>query len=498
MKLTLTILLLALSLAHTLAAARDSIIDLFDNPVAKRATIDHLGRRDTSKNGLPYPTPGTTVPQKVPQAWLDKLKQVDDAGKIPKIPPSKANNATGNVDYPAGISSSDVCNWTNTQCMVRGSINDAPDKMVGLAFDDGPVTEVIEALHPMMKKHNVSMSHFLIGSQIMWDLPAFHKLATMDPPQHLGVHTFTHTQMTTHTNEDVVADIGWSMQLVYDYSGKMPLYWRAPEGDVDNRVFAIAKEVFGLQLVFWNRDPFDWCILNDGQTYAGSDACHGITKDSIKDTIAKWTASGEGIIPLMHEVRVSSVNPIHQLIESASNSSYTFGPIPFLQSLPWYANADTADATGTQESSILPKRPPFDITDSGTKADGTKLSDPWHNVKTDGSVGSPGTHIGGSGPGSSSDSRGPGSASGTAASSSLPSTHSSSPAPATDDYTAPTPSVVKTGNTTYGVGNTTTTGSGSAHSGASRGRVTFHSASAAITGALVGATLLPAASAILL
>lgn len=34
------------------------------------------------------------------------------------------------------------------------------------------------------------------------------------------------------------------------------------QGDADNRVRAIAEEVFGMILVGWNRDSNDWCLNN--------------------------------------------------------------------------------------------------------------------------------------------------------------------------------------------------------------------------------------------
>lgn len=59
--------------------------------------------------------------------------------------------------------------------------------------------------------------------------------------------------MTTRTNEQVVGELGWTMQIIADVTGgHIPAFWRPPYGDVDNRVRAIAKEVFGLTTVLWN------------------------------------------------------------------------------------------------------------------------------------------------------------------------------------------------------------------------------------------------------
>lgn len=42
--------------------------------------------------------------------------------------------------------------------------------------------------------------------------------------------------MTAFTDEQVLGELGWTAQLIYDYSGLAPAYWRPPYGDVDNRV----------------------------------------------------------------------------------------------------------------------------------------------------------------------------------------------------------------------------------------------------------------------
>jgi len=45
------------------------------------------------------------------------------------------------------------------------------------------------------------------------------------------------------------------MQLIHNSTGgRVPRYWRPPYGDSDVRTGAIAKEVFGLQTVFWNNE----------------------------------------------------------------------------------------------------------------------------------------------------------------------------------------------------------------------------------------------------
>jgi chitin deacetylase len=61
--------------------------------------------------------------------------------------------------------------------------------------------------------------------------------------------------MTLLSNEDVLLQLGWSMQLIHDSTGgRLPRFWRPPTGDADARVIAIAQEVYGLQTIFWNHE----------------------------------------------------------------------------------------------------------------------------------------------------------------------------------------------------------------------------------------------------
>ena len=63
--------------------------------------------------------------------------------------------------------------------------------------------------------------------------------------------------MTTLTNEQVLGELGWTMQIISDLNGgRLPKFWRPPYGDVDNRVRAIAKGVFNLETVVWNQGEY--------------------------------------------------------------------------------------------------------------------------------------------------------------------------------------------------------------------------------------------------
>jgi len=71
----------------------------------------------------------------------------------------------------------------------------------------------------------------------------------------IAVHTYTHPYMTTLDNLSVLGELGWTMEIIHNSTGgRVPKYWRPPYGDADNRVRAIAKEVFGLDTIVWNQE----------------------------------------------------------------------------------------------------------------------------------------------------------------------------------------------------------------------------------------------------
>jgi hypothetical protein len=81
----------------------------------------------------------------------------------------------------------------------------------------------------------------------------------------IAVHTWSHTALTTLTNEEIVAELGWSKKVIKDTIGVTPLYMRPPYGDIDDRVRGICEKM-GLTPIIWTNgngvefDTDDWKI----------------------------------------------------------------------------------------------------------------------------------------------------------------------------------------------------------------------------------------------
>ena len=112
----------------------------------------------------------------------------------------------------------------------------------------------VSPLYTYLQQQNQKATHFMIGSNILanWQtfLTAYQTLG-----DDIAVHTWTHPYMTTQSNEQLLGELGWTMQIIHDMTGgKLPAYWRPPYGDIDTRVDAIAQHVFGMTAIVWNQE----------------------------------------------------------------------------------------------------------------------------------------------------------------------------------------------------------------------------------------------------
>ncbi|KAI0322461.1 hypothetical protein OF83DRAFT_1167517 [Amylostereum chailletii] len=289
--------------------------------------------------------PGKADSSKMPQAWKDALAAAVQSGKIPaNIPVSKQASSGANPTY-AGFAHPEqppVCSGTY-QCRLPGQIWDAPNGSIGISFDDGPLPPS-DGLYAFLQQNNIPSTHFYIGTNIL-QYPNEFKLAFDTLHSDIAVHTWTHPYMTTFSNDDVVAELGYTLQLIYNSTGgRLARYWRPPYGDTDARVSAIASSVFGLTTVLWNQDTNDWSLGESGGTNAGAIAAN----------FQKWLSGSKspGLIVLEHELSNGSVNAFKAAYPVIKANNWTVNSVAQLQGLGSYQNAQDSSSPVLTVSAI--------------------------------------------------------------------------------------------------------------------------------------------------
>ena len=179
------------------------------------------------------------------------------------------------------------------------------------------------------------------------------------------------------------------MQIIYDLTGSVPMYWRPPEGDVDARVRAIATQVLGLQTVMWNKDADDWC-LRQGNGTAQLQTCTtgvGATKQSVIREMTSWANATDrtGFISLEHETTDQAIDSFKAYHRALKAHRWNVGAVPELQGLPYYQNQWNLTSKKEQVDSILPTREPINVVHSDAQRGSSRAPDTTAFANLDGS-----------------------------------------------------------------------------------------------------------------
>lgn len=141
-------------------------------------------------------------------------------------------------------------------------------------FDDGPTPATSQLLHSL--KHKTTF--FTLGVNIV-EYPDIYR-SILNNGHDTASHTWSHAHLPSLTNEEIVAQLEWTMWVMNATGHHIPRYFRPPFGGVDARVRAIARQ-FGLQSVLWDHDTFDWQVIS-GQR-SESDVFHDVIQWKNKD-----------------------------------------------------------------------------------------------------------------------------------------------------------------------------------------------------------------------
>ncbi|KAI0068745.1 glycoside hydrolase/deacetylase [Artomyces pyxidatus] len=293
----------------------------------------------------PYPV-STPDANAMPQAWKDALSAAVQAGKIPNLAPSQQSAPGTNPFYPGlDPNSPQVCSGTY-KCRIPGTteIWDAPPGVMAIGFDDGPLP-TSDKLYAFLQQNHIRATHFYIGVNIINNPKEFS--SAFGAGDDIAVHTWTHPYMTTLSNADVVAQLGWTLQLIYQSTGgRLARFWRPPYGDTDVRVSAIAQAVFGLTTIVWNQDSEDWSLGEAG----------GTTPAAISTNFQHWLTGPKtpGLIVLEHELSEGSAQAFIDAYPVILQNNWTLMSTATVAGGATYQNALNSTAPITSSGASAP------------------------------------------------------------------------------------------------------------------------------------------------
>ncbi|KAG6814013.1 hypothetical protein H0H92_003863 [Tricholoma furcatifolium] len=179
------------------------------------------------------------------QQWI---QEVNNSGiSIPDFAPSNPGGCPNNT---AAAADTTRCWWTCGGCTRTTDVTECPTAMTwGLTYDDGPAYYTTDLLD-YLDQVNLKSTFFVVGSRVI-SFPQILQTEYMSG-HHIAVHTWSHPSLTTLSNEQIIAELGWSKKVIKDVLGVTPNMMRPPYGDIDDRVRAISVAM-GLTPVMWTR-----------------------------------------------------------------------------------------------------------------------------------------------------------------------------------------------------------------------------------------------------
>ncbi|KAJ3900580.1 hypothetical protein F5879DRAFT_907174 [Lentinula edodes] len=292
------------------------------------------GATNTFLSGAPaLPNPTSIVSSnyptldKVPPTDSDEVQQwiaeVAASGiSIPNITQTVLGGCPANAEAAADTSR---CWWSCTGCVRDTDVQECPTKLTwGLTYDDGPSFYTPNLL-TYLSANDLSATFFTIGSRCA-QFPVTLQEEFMAGHQ-IAVHTWSHPYLTTLTNEQVIAELGWTKKVIKDVTGVTPNMMRPPYGDIDDRVRNISIAM-GLTPVMWTRinatATFD---TDDFDVHGGLASSYGVL-NNWQNIISQANEIDTGFIVLEHDLFEETVQlATGYILPSAMNQSFDIKPV---------------------------------------------------------------------------------------------------------------------------------------------------------------------------
>ena len=222
-----------------------------------------------------------------------------DAAAKGTVPPSPAQgDSTPVMQAPAPAITTGTKRSSYNSCNVDGPY-------IALTFDDGPHPTLTPKLLDILKEKGVKATFFVLGECVAAN-PAVLQRAAAEGHE-IGNHSWDHKALTKGGGSGVDSEINQTNAAIENAIGKKPVLVRPPYGATNAAITKRLNEEFGLKVVMWGVDPFDWRVRNSAH---------------VKAEILKSTKAGS--IILSHDIHPTTIDAMAETIDALKEKGFKF------------------------------------------------------------------------------------------------------------------------------------------------------------------------------
>lgn len=204
------------------------------------------------------------------------------------------------------------------------------EKLVALTFDDGPHAQLTPRILDVLNKYNAKGTFFALGQNVKRN-PGIVRRAVAEGHE-VGIHTWSHPQLTKCSREKIDSEIGRTRQAIIDASGQVPAVMRPPYGALSKQQNQYIYSKYGTPAILWDVDTLDW------------NKKRASTQDVINTAI---NGANCGSIILVHDIHQRTADSIEEIVRGLQARGFRLVTVSQLM----------AAAGG---KSVLPARSSFD------------------------------------------------------------------------------------------------------------------------------------------
>ena len=174
-----------------------------------------------------------------------------------------------------------------------------------LTFDEGYEAGYTQQIMDVLSKYNVPATFFITGDYLDRSSDLVQQM--IDRGFTVGNHTENHKNLARCGISTIMSEIDTLSNRMRDQFGYEMYYMRPPEGALNERTLAIAKDM-GYNSILWSFAYYDF----DTSVQKGSDYAY--------DMITKYMH--DGAIYLLHAVSKDNANALERVIQYAQENGY--------------------------------------------------------------------------------------------------------------------------------------------------------------------------------